>query len=68
MLMEKKYDELAKYFCFDRKKTTMEEFFGDLSAFCKDFEVSSSPQHRLFGWWYSYRTWLLRRALSHMYH
>ena len=38
--MDKKYDELASYYCFDRKKLSMEEFFGDLSAFCKDFEVS----------------------------
>lgn len=38
-LMEKRYEELAKYFCFDRKKITMEEFFGDLSTFLRDFEV-----------------------------
>ena len=39
-LMEKKFDELAKYYCFDRKKVSMEEFFGDLSSFSKDFDVS----------------------------
>lgn len=39
-LMEKKFDELSEYYCFDRKKTPMEEFFGDIVQFCKDFEVS----------------------------
>lgn len=38
-LMEKKFAEMAEYYCFDRKKITMEEFFGDISQFCKDFEV-----------------------------
>lgn len=38
-LMEKKFDELSEYYCFDRKKTTAEEFFGDISQFTKDFEV-----------------------------
>lgn len=38
-LMEKKFEELSKYYAFDRKKMTMEEFFGDISQFCKDFEV-----------------------------
>ena len=36
--MEKRFAELAKYFCID-KKTSMEEVFGDLAHFCKDFEV-----------------------------
>ena len=40
ILMEKKFHELANYFCFDSKKVSMEEFFGDLSAFIKDFDVS----------------------------
>ena len=38
-LMDKKFGELADYYCFDRKKMSMEEFFGDISQFCKDFEV-----------------------------
>ena len=38
-LMDKKFEELSVYYCFDRKKTQMEEFFGDISQFCKDFEV-----------------------------
>ena len=37
--MEKRFDELSKFFCFDRKKTSMEELFGDLTTFFKDFEV-----------------------------
>jgi len=37
-LMEEKFEEIIKYFCLD-KKTTMEEFFGDLSHFLKEFEV-----------------------------
>ncbi len=38
-LMDKKCDDLAKFFVFDRKKVTMEEFFGDITFFLKDFEV-----------------------------
>ena len=38
-LMEKKYEELSEYYCFDRKKVSMEEFFGDITQFAKDFEV-----------------------------
>ena len=38
--MEKKFEDLASYYCFDRKKVTMEEFFGDIMMFCKDFDVS----------------------------
>lgn len=38
--MEKKFEDLAAYYCFDRKKVTMEEFFGDIVMFCKDFDVS----------------------------
>ena len=38
--MDKKFEDLAVYYCFDRKKTTMEEFFGDIIMFCKDFDVS----------------------------
>ena len=38
--MEKKFEDLATYYCFDRKKVTMEEIFGDIIMFCKDFDVS----------------------------
>ena len=38
-LMDQRFEELSKYFCFDRKKMSMEEFFGDLTTFFKDFEV-----------------------------
>lgn len=41
-LMEEKFDEIIKYYCLD-KKTTMEEFFGDLSHFMKEFEVCFLP-------------------------
>ena len=37
--MEKKFDDLTNYYSMDRKKFSMEEFFGDLTMFCKDFEV-----------------------------
>ena len=30
----------AKYFTFDPKKYTMEEFFGDLKTFIKQYHVS----------------------------
>ena len=35
--MEKKFEEVAAYFAFDPKKVAMEEFFGDLTAFMKEF-------------------------------
>ena len=38
-LMEEKFKEITSYYCIDDKKTTMEEFFGDLSHFLKEFEV-----------------------------
>lgn len=38
-LMDKKFEELSKFYVFDRKKVSMEEFFGDISQFCKDFDV-----------------------------
>ena len=37
--MEKKYEEIGAFFCFDPKKIPMEEFFGDLTSFIKEFEV-----------------------------
>ena len=45
MLMVKKYDELADFYCFDRKKVPMDEFFTDLCQFCKEFEVSFFGQN-----------------------
>ena len=38
-LMEEKFKEIVVYYCLD-SKTSMEEFFGDLSHFLKEFEVS----------------------------
>lgn len=38
-LMDEKFKEITTYYCMDDKKTTMEEFFGDLSHFLKEFEV-----------------------------
>lgn len=38
-LMEEKFKEITTYYCLDDKKTTIEEFFGDLSHFLKEFEV-----------------------------
>ena len=29
----------AKYYCFDKKKYTMEEFFGDVKKFLESFKV-----------------------------
>ena len=37
-LMEEKFKEIVSYYCLDTK-TSMEEFFGDLSHFLKEFEV-----------------------------
>ncbi|XP_057205099.1 protein diaphanous homolog 1 [Triplophysa rosa] len=36
--MEKQYEDLAKYFVFDPKKMTSEEFFGDLNNFRNMFQ------------------------------
>ena len=33
------YKELVEYFCLDMKKTSMEEFFGDIKTFLDVFEV-----------------------------
>ena len=41
-LMEKKYEDIANYFAFDPKKIPMEEFFGDVTTFMKEFEVQFS--------------------------
>lgn len=38
--MSTMYKELVEYFCLDVKKTTMEEFFGDIKTFLDVFEVS----------------------------
>ena len=46
--MEKRYEELSKFFCFDRKKTSMEEFFGDLATFLRDFEVVKESHFLLY--------------------
>ena len=40
-LMDKKFEDLSKYYVFDRKKISIEEFFGDLTTFIKDFDVRS---------------------------
>ena len=37
--MDRTFNELLGYFCLDRKKATIDEFFGDLNNFVKDFEV-----------------------------
>lgn len=56
-LMDKKYGELSEYYCFDRKKVSMEEFFGDITQFTKDFEVralssgTSCLQGSCMMWW-----------------
>ena len=33
------YQQMAKYFCFDAKKYTMDEFFGDIKMFIDGFVV-----------------------------
>ena len=38
-LMDRAFSELLNYFCLDRKKAPIDEFFGDLNNFLKDFEV-----------------------------
>ena len=38
--MNRVYNEVLGFFCIDRKKAAIDEFFGDLGTFIKDFEVS----------------------------
>ena len=47
-LMDRAFGELLAWFCIDRKKAPIDEFFGDLQNFLKDFDVS------LAGWSASY--------------
>lgn len=37
--MDNKYAELAKYYCFDRKKYSAGEFLNDLNNFQHNFQV-----------------------------
>ena len=37
--MTNMYKELADYYCFDLKKTQLEDFFGDLSTFVQQYGV-----------------------------
>ena len=39
--LEKLFQALAKYFAFDHKKYSMEEFFGDLKTFKDGLQVRS---------------------------
>ena len=36
--MTNMFKELADYYCFDLKKTQLEDFFGDLSSFLQQYE------------------------------
>ncbi|CAB3986142.1 diaphanous homolog 2 isoform X1 [Paramuricea clavata] len=36
--MTNMFKELAEYYCFDLKKTQLEDFFGDLSSFLQQYE------------------------------
>ena len=38
--MDRAFGELLAWFCIDRKKAPIDEFFGDLQNFLKDFDVS----------------------------
>ncbi|KAG5853174.1 hypothetical protein ANANG_G00070260 [Anguilla anguilla] len=44
--MEKQYEELGKYFVFDPKKISVEEFFGDLNNFCNMFQQAVKENQR----------------------
>ncbi|XP_042593653.1 LOW QUALITY PROTEIN: protein diaphanous homolog 1-like [Cyprinus carpio] len=44
--MEKQYEDLAKYFVFDHKKMSPEEFFGDLNNFRNMFQRVKENQKR----------------------
>lgn len=37
--MTNMFKELGDYYCFDLKKTQLEDFFGDLSSFLQQYEV-----------------------------
>ena len=40
--MDRAFGELLGWFCIDRKKAPIDEFFGDLQNFLKDFDVSAA--------------------------
>ena len=42
--LDSQYKTLAKYYCFDVGKYSMEEFFGDIKVFKDGFVVSSTFQ------------------------
>ncbi|XP_026095468.1 protein diaphanous homolog 1-like isoform X2 [Carassius auratus] len=44
--MEKQYEDLAKYFVFDPKKMTPEEFFGDLNNFRNMFQQAAKENQK----------------------
>ncbi len=56
--MEKQYEDLGKYFVFDPKKMSPEEFFGDLNNFRNMFQVSTRPavdwKYDLYLIWFLY--------------
>ncbi len=37
------YSNTAKYYAFDKKKYTMDEFFGDIKTFLQQFKVNFNP-------------------------
>ena len=37
--MSSLFEDIAKYYTFDPKKYTMEEFFGDIKTFIDQFQV-----------------------------
>ena len=41
--MEEQYSELGRFYVFDPRKMSVEEFFGDLKTFKTMFEVSVCP-------------------------
>jgi diaphanous 2 len=33
------YEDMSKYYCFDKKRYAMEDFFGDIKIFQDSFKV-----------------------------
>ena len=46
--MESLYKDLAKFYAFDVKKYTLEEFFADIKTFKDNFSVSTSIACKFF--------------------
>ena len=46
--MKTLYKEVGEYYAFDIKKKAFEEFFGDITTFMTEYDVSGSWKKKIF--------------------